>query len=220
MSHNAAQLIQRAHAVLLDFDGPVTTLMPSPANAWTANLARAPLAGLDLPDDVAATTDHLAVLRWTGANAPERLTAVEQACIDAEIEAARVSDPTRGALNFLGACKHVDKPVVIVSNNSASSVIAFLNRYDATSLVRGIVGREPLRPDLLKPHPSLVLAALDLVQVPAEEAVLIGDSVTDIEVARATGVLAIGYAKTPARGLELAEAGADSVVEDMAIQGK
>lgn len=220
MSHNAARLVQRAHAVLLDFDGPVTILMPSPANARAADTARVPLADLGLPPDVASTTDHLAVLRWTGANAPERLTAVEQACIDAEIEAARVSHPTRGSLDFLEACKHVDKPVVIVSNNSASAVLAFLNRYDATSLVRGIVGREPLRPDLLKPHPSLVLAALELVQVPADDAVLIGDSVTDIEVARATGVLAIGYAKTPARGLELADAGADFVIEDLDIQGK
>lgn len=217
MSHNAAQLIQRAHAVLLDFDGPVTTLMPPPANARAADAARVPLAGLDVPHDVAATTDHLAVLRWTGANALERLTTVEQACIDAEIAAARVSHPTRGALDFLEACKHVDKPVVIVSNNTASSVLAFLNRYDATSLVRGIVGREPQRPDLLKPHPSLVLAALGLVQVPAGEAVLIGDSVTDIEVALATGVHAIGYAKTPARGHELIDAGADTVIENLTI---
>ncbi|WP_330476029.1 HAD family hydrolase [Terrabacter sp. C0L_2] len=215
MSHNAVRLVQRAHAVLLDFDGPVTILMSPPANARAADMARVPLAGLDAPPDVAATTDHLAVLRWTGANAPDRLTEVEQACIDAEIEAARVSDPTRGALDFLEACKHSDKPVVIVSNNAAGAVLTFLNRYDATSLVRGIVGREPRRPDLLKPHPSLVLAALDLVQVAAVDAVLIGDSVTDIEVAQVTGARAIGYAKSALRGRELTAAGADAVVSEM-----
>lgn len=219
MSHNAARLVERAHAILLDFDGPVTILMPSPANASAARSARVSLAERDMPDEVATTTDHLAVLRWTAKNAPDRLIAVEQACIDAEIEAARISKPTSGALDFLRACKRADKPVVIVSNNAADSVVTFLSRYDATSLVRGIVGREPRRPDLLKPHPSLVLAALDLVQVPAEDAVLIGDSVTDIEVAHATGVRAIGYAKTPTRGRQLEEAGADVVVEDMDIRG-
>lgn len=220
MSHNAAQLVEEARAILLDFDGPVTLLMPPPANAHAADNARAPLAGLDMPSNVTATSDHLAVLRWTAANAPDHLAAVEQACINAEVEAARDSEPTPGALDFLRACKLLTKPVVIVSNNAAESVVTFLNRYDATSLVRGIVGREPRRPDLLKPHPSLVLAALDLIQVPAADAVLIGDSVTDIQVAQATGVRAIGYAKTPTRGRELEAAGADVVVEDMQIRGQ
>lgn len=218
MSHNAAQLVEEAHAILLDFDGPITLLMPPPANAHAAAAARAALAGLDTPPDVTTTTDHLAVLRWSATGPADRLAAVEQACIDAEVEAARHSDPTPGALDFLRACKRVAKPVVIVSNNAADSVVTYLNRYDATSLVRGIVGREPRRPDLLKPHPSLVLAALDLAQVRAEEAVLIGDSVTDIQVAHATGVRAIGYAKTPARGRKLDGAGADALVDDMDIQ--
>jgi phosphoglycolate phosphatase len=220
MSHNAARLIEQARAVLLDFDGPVTLLMPPPANAHAADAARAPLAGLDTPGDVTATTDHLAVLRWTATHAADRLANVEQACIDAEIEAARLSHPTPGAIDFLHSCVQLDKPVVIVSNNAADAVVTFLNRYDATSLVRGIVGREPRRPDLLKPHPSLVLAALDLVQVAAGDAVLVGDSVTDIQVADATGVRAIGYAKTPARGRQLEEAGADAVVDSMDIGGQ
>lgn len=217
MSHNAAQLVDEAHAILLDFDGPVTLLMPPPINAHAADAARLPLNGLNMPADVRSTTDHLAVLRWTATGAPDRLAEVEHACINAEVEAARQSYPTAGALAFLRACRRRGKPVVIVSNNAADSVVTFLNRYDATGLVRGIVGRAPRRPDLLKPHPSLVLAALDIAQVPAENAVLIGDSITDIEVAHATGVQAIGYAKTPARGRELKGVGADFVVEDMEI---
>jgi len=48
------------------------------------------------------------------------------------------------------------------------------------------------------------------------DCVLIGDSVTDIEVSRRAGVRSIGYAKTPERGIELAAAGADAIVSEMA----
>jgi glyoxylase I family protein len=49
----------------------------------------------------------------------------------------------------------------------------------------------------MKPHPDSVLHALDILDLPRAQRVLIGDSVTDIEVSRATGLRSIGYAKTP-----------------------
>ena len=214
----AAELLHAAKAILLDFDGPVTPLMPPPVNAQAADTARAALNGIDLPPDIGTTTDHLAVLRWTVTDAPDRLAAVEDACVTAEIAAARISEPTAGALDLLRWCRQQGKPVVIVSNNAADAITTYLHRFEATSLVRGIVGREPRRPDLLKPHPSLVLAALELAQAEPAHAVLIGDSVTDIEVARATGVPSIGYAKTPARGRDLEEGGADALVDNMDIR--
>jgi hypothetical protein len=88
----------------------------------------------------------------------------------------------------------------------------------------GISARAPLTQHVVQrrrdPHASLVLAALDLVQVQATDAVLIGDSVTDIEVAHATRTQAIGHAKTTARGHELEAAGADTVVSSMHISGR
>ncbi|WP_199921603.1 HAD family hydrolase [Intrasporangium calvum] len=212
---SAAELVHAAKAILLDFDGPVTPLMPPPVNAQAADHARAALTGVDIPADVAATTDHLAVLRWTATSAPDRLAAVEEACIAAELKAARACEPTAGALDFLRWCQQQGKPVVIVSNNAAGAITTCLNRFDAAGLIRGIVGREPRRPDLLKPHPSLVWAALDLAQVQADEAVLIGDSVTDVDVALATGSQAIGYAKNADRRRRLGAVGASSVVDSM-----
>ena len=104
---------------------------------------------------------------------------------------------------------------MIVSNNTAEAITTYLNRFTATSLIRGVVGREPRRPDLLKPHPSLVLAALALIPVVTDQAVLIGDSVTDIEVAHSTGVRAIGVAKNQLRFAQMEAAGASSVIKSM-----
>ena len=60
----ARELLHDADALLLDFDGPVAALMPPPANARAADLARGPLAGVAIPSPVAETTDHLAVLGY------------------------------------------------------------------------------------------------------------------------------------------------------------
>jgi phosphoglycolate phosphatase len=164
---------------------------------------------------VILSTDHLAVLRYAAPLGPELLEAVEDACIGAEIAASQVSQPTPGAQEFLAACHREEKPVVIVSNNAAEAVHAYLLRLHLHCLVRGVVGRHPRRPDLMKPHPSLVGAALDVLGQRARHCVMIGDSVTDVEAAASWGIATVGFAKTPQRGRELSLAGAAAVITSM-----
>jgi phosphoglycolate phosphatase len=215
---NAAQLVNEASAVLLDFDGPVTPLMPAPANMHAADVARQALAahGIEPPADIAATSDHLAVIRWAGTHAASALADVENACTAAEIDSARTCTPTPGAHELLAALHAAGTPVVIVSNNAADPIRVYLERHGLTAYVRGVVGRPHLRPELMKPDPHTVHAALSLAKTAAQAAVLIGDSVSDIEVARATDVRSIGYAKTQQRGTELLEAGADALTDSIA----
>lgn len=212
---NAAEVLAAASVVLLDFDGPITPLMPPPANAQAADAARAALlgAGVALGQQIEATTDHLAVLRWTGTHAPSALPTVEHACDAAEVRAALVSVPTPGAHDFLTACNSTRRPVVIVSNNTAAAINAYLDQWDLTPLVHAVIGRPAGQPDLMKPHPHAITTALRIVATAPTDAVLIGDSVSDVQVAHTTGVRSIGYAKTPARGHELARAGVDTLVE-------
>lgn len=214
---DAAELLKESAAVLLDFDGPVTPLMPAPANMHAADGARQALAthGIQPPTDIAATSDHLAVIRWAGAHALSALADVENACTAAETDSARICTPTPGAHDFLAALHAAGTPVVIVSNNAPEPIHVYLEHHGLTAYVRAVVGRPHLRPDLMKPEPHTVHAALTITETDAHDAVLIGDSVSDIEVARATGVRSIGYAKTRKRGTELRDAGADAVVDRM-----
>lgn len=218
---DAAQLLNEAAAVLLDFDGPVTPLMPAPANMHAADAARRALTahGTTLPDDIVTTSDHLAVFRWTGAHAPVALADVENACTAAEINSARTCRPTPGAHALMAALHAAGTPVVIVSNNAAEPIHAYLERHGLTDYVRDVVGRPHLRPELMKPDPHTVRRALTIAETNAWSTVLIGDSVSDIEVARATGVRSIGYAKTRQRGAELRKAGADAVTNSIASLG-
>ena len=91
----------------------------------------------------------------------------------------------------------------------------YLNRFTLHRLVHAVIGRQPHRPDLMKPHPSLVGAALHLLDLPAKRCVLIGDSVTDVLVAQATAMPSIGYGKHPQRYAELLDANATAVTANM-----
>jgi phosphoglycolate phosphatase len=215
---DAAQLLDESAAVLLDFDGPVTPLMPAPANMYAADAARAALTahGVTAPDAIATTSDHLAVIRWTGEHASEALAVVEDACTAAETESARTCTPTPGAHALLAALHATGTPVVIVSNNAAEPIHIYLERHDLTAYVRAVVGRPRLRPDLMKPEPHTLYRALSVAATDARSAVLIGDSVTDVEVAKAAGVRSIGFATTAQRWEELGRAGADAVTSSIA----
>jgi hypothetical protein len=65
----------------------------------------------------------------------------------------------------------------------------------------------------MKPHPELIRLALQTLSRRPSDCVMIGDSVTDIEVSRTAGVRSIGDAE---RGDELVRAGADAITDDMA----
>ncbi len=213
---DARDLILAARAVLLDFDGPVTPLMPAPLNMQTADVARAALArhGID-PGEVQATSDHLAIIRWAGTHAPAALPDVEAACTAAEVEAARTSRPTPGAHDLMAALHAAGVPTVIVTNNAASAARTYLERWNLTTYVRGVVGRPEHEPALMKPNPHTVKTALQIAQATPADAVLIGDSVSDVEVAHVAGIRSIGYAKNPRRGDELAAAGAGALTDDI-----
>ncbi|PJI86570.1 HAD family hydrolase [Luteimicrobium subarcticum] len=208
---NAAELLADAKVVLLDFDGPVTLLMPPPMNGEVADALRDVLRQHGAATGFPETTDHLAVLRWTAQHARSALEDVERAADELEVEAALRAVPTRGSAELLAHCREQRKPVVVVSNNAAVAVRAYLERWELADAVAGIVGRPQGHPERMKPRPDMIHDALALRGAVPGEAVLIGDSVTDIEVAQATGVQSIGYAKTPRRGEELAVAGADAL---------
>ncbi len=62
-----------------------------------------------------------------------------------------------------------------------------------------------------KPHPAMLVAALEEAGVPAEDSVMIGDTAFDMEMACAAGVRAIGVAWGYHTTEELREAGAGAI---------
>lgn len=211
-------LLQDVEAILLDFDGPVTQLLPPGPNAEVAAAAREPLiaAGYDLPADLGTTTDHIAVLRFSATVNPATRQDVETICRELEVKAAQNSAPTPGADRLLEVCATQGLAVVVASNNDAAAVETYLDRMGLRGLVVGMVGRPRGHPELMKPEPHIVREARALSGYRPEHVVMIGDAVSDVVASHAAGVRVIGYAKRERRGEELAAAGADAIAVDLA----
>ena len=94
-------------------------------------------------------------------------------------------------------------------SNSHRCLASFQSHFELQGLIAGAISS----PDhgFMKPHPSIFQAALRLVDVPASEAVMVGDSVRqDVEGALGAGMRAVLVHRAPAghpRGRELASAG-------------
>jgi phosphoglycolate phosphatase len=212
------QVLADTWPLLLDFDGPVTFLFAGGRNRMVADQMRQALPpGFDIPTELRDTPDPLVILRWTAQHTPHDLAAqVDQASTAGEVAAAHVAQLTTGARELLEACAEVGRPVVVSSNNAEDAIETFLDRFELRQLIQAVLGRIPGQPELMKPHPSVIERALDVLDLPAHRCVLLGDSITDVQVSRTTGIRCIGYAKTPARGHELHLAGADAITDSNA----
>jgi phosphoglycolate phosphatase-like HAD superfamily hydrolase len=209
------EIFSRARAVLLDFDGPVCSVFSGISDLQVSSQLRAVLSayGVDVPAEVEEAHDPLAVLRFSATAGRDVLLAVEERFQAAEVNAVAVADPTPYAFDFIRAARQRGKVLAIVSNNSAAAAAAYLEQHGLSGLFGSIAGRAYAAPDLMKPHPDSVMRALASLELQPNDAVLIGDSVTDMEVCQVTGVPCIGYANKPGKAQFLVAAGADEVVE-------
>jgi HAD superfamily hydrolase (TIGR01509 family) len=203
--------------LLLDFDGPVCSIfvgVPAPRVAGElVELLRA--EGVDPPDDTATEPGPLAVIRWTGDHCnPELTTAVDDALSALELQAVESATPTPYGHDVIRSARDAGVPVAIVSNNSGAAVSAYLAAHGLAEQVDRVFGRPYAQPALMKPDPWMVLNAVRAVGGEPAACVLVGDSMTDIQAARAAGVHVVGYANRPRKVVPFAIA--DAVITTMA----
>lgn len=212
------QLCREARALLLDFDGPVCSIFAGyPAPVVARELVQILVArGAGFADDLESESDPLEVLRRSGTEADGSVTrAIEDALIQAEVRAAKSAEPTPHGREVIVAASQVDLPIAVVSNNSPQAVEAYLRAHRLGQHVRLVVGRAYAEPTRMKPNPAPILEAADVLGVEPDLCVLLGDSLSDIEGAKASGTRVIGFANRPAKRPAFEQAGADIVVTSM-----
>ncbi|MEV0838502.1 HAD-IA family hydrolase [Actinocatenispora sera] len=211
-----AQVFAAARLILLDFDGPTAHLFAGVSARTVADRLAAQLAaaGVPLPDDADQYGPPELGAELIRQHRDQADT-IEALVTAAEVEAARTAEPTPGCRDMLTAAHRAGRPVVIVSNNSAAAVRAYLAQHRLGAHVAEVIGRPHAAPERMKPHPWPLQEAARRHHVPAAECVLIGDSITDIEAARAAGAASIGYANKPGKADHLTNAGATTTVTDM-----
>ncbi|OPG04076.1 hypothetical protein B1L11_38625 [Microbispora sp. GKU 823] len=206
------------HWVLLDFDGPVCDVyagMPAPGVAAQLRQMLA-AAGADLPQHVLTEDDPLEVFRYSATLGEYLNRAAQEALTKLEVKAIATAQITPGVEGLIRQAAAVGKPVAIVSNNSLAAIRAFLSAHGLLSVVSYISARSDADPTLMKPNPHLIRRALVELSATPERTVLVGDSLTDIEAAKAAGVISVGYANKPGKTGHFLAAGADAVVTRMA----
>lgn len=201
--------------VLFDCDG---TLVDSQHSILAAMDAAFRAHGLPAPESAAVRhVVGLSLVEAIGRLAPEA-TAQELLVLAESYKAAfldlrvagRYADPlypgARAALDVLAAAGVV---LGIVTGKSRRGLVAAL---EAHGLVERFHTLHTADDGPGKPHPGMVRRALDANDVAAGSAVVVGDTVYDIQMARAAGVRSIGVAWGYHDPAALAAAGADSLV--------
>ena len=214
--NNLTRILQRSKHVMFDFDGPVCSVFAGrPAPEVADRLRNLVQAASALPAGLEEASDPMLFLHAARTLSPTLAEQVREQFHAEELAAVKTAEPTPGARDTIAECFRSGKVVTVVSNNSADAVEMYLRRHDLEHYVSCVSGRRSPDPGLLKPSPYLLLAAIEATGQQPEQSVLIGDSVTDIEAARAVGSASIGYANKPGKHEALRAAGADVIVANM-----
>lgn len=209
-------LLSRSEHIMFDFDGPVCSVFAGrPAPAVADRLRDLVSASTELPVELANVTDPMVFL-YAAPKLPTILgERVREYFLAEELQAVESAEPTPGAHVAIATCHAAGKIISVVSNNSASAVEDYLQRHNLTDYITFVSARRSPDPTLMKPHPYLVLAAIEATGQCAARSVLIGDSVTDIQAAHAARSAAIGYANKIGKFSQFQAAGAEAITRDM-----
>ena len=210
-------IIGRTRHLLLDFDGPICNLFAGlPAPTVAAQLRELlDLNGIPVPESIAGEDDPIEVLRFTSVLDADTAALVEGALRDAEQTATMSATPTPDAREVILACHQTGRPVAVISNNAQAAAETYLQAHHLAEHIDVIVGRADANPRLLKPHPHLVLRALDTLGGDPAVSAFVGDSISDIRSAKAAGTHSVGYANKRGKVERFHLAGANAVVTTM-----
>jgi phosphoglycolate phosphatase len=212
------ELIARTRYLLIDFDGPVCDIFAGHP-AWTvADRLRKLITGQGItpPEHIQATRDPIEVFAYSATVSPDLAARVEAEMADQELAAVATAKPTPYVHDVITSCRDTGRQVAIVSNNADRAVRAYLGTHGLADRIDIIAARTSSNPALLKPSPYLIEHAMTQLRASADECLLIGDSVTDMEAATRIDVPAIGYANKPGKRERLTMARAEAVVSSLA----
>lgn len=204
-------------AVVFDLDGTLVDSIGDLADALNATFAGRGLP--QLPED--------RIKEFVGAGIPElvRRGLLESGVAEDDLESciadmlerysARPAARTRlydGAAELLASLRGAGVKLGVCTNKPQRITETVLQEMGIAVHFGAVVGESPARPR--KPDPAMLRAVLDALEVAAFDALMVGDSGSDVSVARALGmpviVLRSGYGRDAPEDL-----GADRVIDSL-----
>lgn len=118
--------------------------------------------------------------------------------------------PFPGVLRTLSSLTEMGHPLSICTNKQESMSIEIIRKLELEGFFSGIIGGDTLLKP--KPDPRPIHAAIELTGGTRERAVMVGDSITDVQAARAANIpviaVSFGYTEISPNNL-----GADEVID-------
>jgi HAD superfamily hydrolase (TIGR01509 family) len=107
-----------------------------------------------------------------------------------ELEAAASTSLMPGAVETLKALRQMNLKIGLCTINSEKAVNYILNRFGITDLFDVTVPRNKV--NQFKPHPEHIETALKALGASANDTVIVGDSITDMQSAKELKAVAVG----------------------------
>ncbi len=123
-----------------------------------------------------------------------------------ELEAARETYLLPGTVETLRTLRQMDLKLGIFTINGKKSTDYILNHFRVGQFFDAIVTRESVVN--VKPDPSHLNTVLEMLQINADEAIVVGDSIEDMKSARAIKAISVGLASSTEDAKKLQKMGA------------
>jgi HAD superfamily hydrolase (TIGR01509 family) len=215
------ELLIRARVVLWDFDGPICRLFAGHSADLVADdlvewLEGRGLHGLLTEDERRSVDPHI-VLRAVDRRHPgsDLVDELEERLTQEELRATSSAMPTPYADPLIRTWKAVGSRLAIATNNSPRVVRTYLAGRGLTPCFAPHIYGRTQQLNHLKPDPHCLNRALNAMGSAPSDALMIGDTPSDLLAADAAGVPFLGYARNERKEKLLREAGATAVVDSL-----
>ncbi len=183
---NGSAMTPDPAAVLLDVDGTLLDTNYLHVLAWWESFLAAgeQVSCFDVHRNLGRGSDDL-VRQVLGRDAP----GVVQGHSERWAPLRERMVPFHRAAELVRACADRGLRVVLATSGAPEDVEDFLGTLDVRDALHAVVNSGDV--ERSKPAPDIVQAALEAAGVPAERAVMVGDTVYDVRAARAAGVACV-----------------------------
>ncbi|MFU0243363.1 HAD family hydrolase [Streptomyces scabiei] len=220
-SESLRDLVAGARVVLWDFDGPICRLFAGYSADRVAGELVDWLEGLGLKElltqeEQVHPDPHVLLGAVNRRRHRSDLVAdFEERLTREELRAVATAWPTAYADPLIRTWSALDVGLAITTNNSPRVVSEYLaTRGLLDCFAPHIYGRTQ-ELHLLKPDPYCLNRALNAMGVAPPQALMVGDTTSDLTAARRAGVPFLGYGHNERKAKILQEAGAETVVHSL-----
>lgn len=203
-------------AILFDIDGTLVDSNEAHVDSWAVAFREAghPQEVDDIREQIGKGGDLLVPALYPAASEYKK-KALGKAH-DRHFKSAYLASirPFPDARPLLVRVKAAGLKIVLATSAKRAEADHYIELLDAADLVDAVSSSDDV--EASKPEPDIFGTALEKVSVSEEDALVVGDTIYDVEAARRAGIAAIGLTSGPFDRRQLKDAGAMSVFDDVA----